>query len=348
MSYLMNTWYVVAWAHELGGTKPLARTLLETPVVLFRDGQGQAHALMDRCPHRFAPLSMGKVQESGALQCPYHGLQFGTDGRCVKNPQGDIPTGAVVRRFPLVERYSALWIWMGDAERADDSKIPEFAFNDPAHWAVASYVLTVDANYELESDNILDTSHIEFMHPFFASEAVSKGQVECKQDGNTVWQTRWMPNDPVPPDFVRQTLQCPQGPMDRWLDVRWNAPAVLALFIGGVAAGRPRERGTVLHQAHCFTPESKHRTHYFFSSSFPRAMGPVAETMAQQLAQGVRKPFEHEDRPMLEAVARRMGDAEFWSLKPVVLPGDAGGVRARRLMRQMIAKEQAEQAAQAT
>jgi len=346
MSYLLNTWYVAAWAEELS-TQPLARTLLETPVVLFRDPQGQAHALMDRCPHRFAPLSMGKVQESGALQCPYHGLQFGTDGRCVKNPHGDgsIPTGAVVRRFPLVERYSALWIWMGDAERADDSKIPAFPFNDPANWAVATNMMTVDAAYELESDNILDTSHIEFIHPLFASEAVSRAQLECKQDGDTVWQLRFMSNDQDPPPFIRQTLQVPEGPIDRWLDVRWDAPAVLALFIGGVAAGQPRESGTVLHQAHCFTPESKNRTHYFFSSAFPHAIGPMAESMAKQLVEGVRGPFEHEDKPMLEAVARRMGEADFWLLKPVILHGDAGGVRARRLLRQMIAKEQAAQAA---
>lgn len=344
MSYLRNAWTVAAWARELEPGKLMARTLLDEPLVLYRDAAGAPRALADRCPHRFAPLSMGTLCDGGAsVRCPYHGLQFDGSGACVHNPQGDgrIPQAARVKSYPLVERWSALWIWMGDAERADPMLIPAFPFNDPEHWAVGTGAMVVDAPYELEIDNILDLSHIEFMHPLFASDAVRRGKVECEQQGDTVWCKRFMPDDAQVPEFLRQAFQVEQGPIDRWLHVRWNPPATLALWAGGVASGRPVAQGIVSQQAHCFTPESRGRTHYFYSIAFPRAIGPLADELAAQNVVALRAPFEHEDKPIVEAVGRRMGGADLFALKPVLLPGDAAAVRARRLLAALIEKEQA-------
>lgn len=345
MTFLRNAWYIAAWASELPQGQLLARRLLDEPVVLYRDADRVARALADRCPHRFAPLSLGRLCDGGAsLECGYHGLRFDGAGACVHNPHGDgrIPKAATVRAYPLVERYSALWIWMGEPQRADAGSIPAFPYLDPEHWAVGTGVMQVDGPYELEIDNILDLSHIEFLHPLFSSEAVRRGQTECTQDGETVWSKRFMPDDREVPAFIRQVFEIDEGvPLDRWLDVRWNAPANMALWAGGVASGKPREQGIVSQQAHCFTPETASRTHYFYALSFPRAMGPMAETLAQEHIGMLRGPFEHEDKPMIEAVARRMAGADLWSLKPVLLPGDAAAVRARRLLQALIEKEAA-------
>jgi vanillate O-demethylase monooxygenase subunit len=346
MTYLRNTWYAAGWSRELAAGQLLARTFLDEPVVLFRDASGAPKALADRCPHRFAPLSMGRLRDSGAaLECGYHGLRFNGEGACIFNPHGDgrIPKAATVRSYPVAERYSALWIWMGDPAQADPNRIPEFGFLDETAWAVGTGHMAVDGHYELENDNILDLSHIEFMHPLFASEAVRRGLLECTQEGETVWSRRFISDDRTLPDFLYEAFHIEKGkPVDRWLDVRWNAPALMALWTGGVASGRPREEGVVTPTAHFFTPESSSRTHYFFAISFPRVMGPVAEEMAREGANVLRGPFEHEDKPMIEAVARRMGGAELWSLKPVLLSGDAAAVRARRQLQALIAKEAAD------
>lgn len=342
MTYLRNAWTVAAWANELSPGALLARTLLDEPLVFYRDASGTPRALADRCPHRFAPLSMGRLCDGGAsVQCPYHGLRFDGGGACVHNPHGDgrIPPAAKVRSYPVVERWSALWVWMGDPAGADAALIPEFPFNDPAHWAVGTGSMVVDAPYELEIDNILDLSHIEFMHPLFASEAVRRGKVACEQDGDTVWCKRFMPNDEQVPDFLRQAFQVAHGPIDRWLHVRWNAPATMALWAGGVASGQPMERAVVSPQAHCFTPQSAGRTHYFYSIAFPRAMGPMADELAAQGVGALRAPFEFEDKPIVEAVGRRMCGQDLLALKPVLLAGDAAAVRARRLLRAMVEKE---------
>jgi len=342
MSYLRNAWYVAAWANEIEPGKLLARTLLEEPVVLFRDEEGLPHALADRCPHRFAPLSMGALVDAGrSIQCVYHGLRFDAAGNCVLNPHGDgrIPQAAQVRCYPVVERYSAVWIWMGDPPLADPETIPDFSFNDPATWAVGTGTLVVDAPYELEIDNILDLSHIEFMHPLFASEAVRRAKVESRQEGDVVWSRRFMTDDSDVPDFLRQAFQVPEGPMDRWLDVRWTAPAHMALWAGGAASGRPSSQGVINPSTHCFTPERAGRSLYFYAVSYPLTMGPHAADLARVSVEAVRAPFELEDKPVVEAVAARMAGQALFDLKPVLLTGDAAAVRARRILQALIDKE---------
>ena len=79
-----NMWWVAAHASEVTG-KPLARWLLDTPVVLYRLADGTPAALYDRCPHRWAPLSQGHVS-GDKIVCPYHGMEFNMAGLCTKAP----------------------------------------------------------------------------------------------------------------------------------------------------------------------------------------------------------------------------------------------------------------------
>lgn len=340
MPFLRNAWYVAAWSAEVAENRMLARRILDEAVVLYRDTHGAVHALADRCPHRFAPLSMGHLL-NGVVQCRYHGLRFDGTGTCVHNPHGPVPKAARVRSYPVFERYSAVWIWMGDPAQADESRLPEFDFLVPEGWYVGTGYMTIDGGYELEIDNILDLSHIEFLHPLFASEAVSRAEVHCSQDAETVWSRRFIRED-TPPPFLYEAFNIPHGSLvDRWLDVRWQAPALMALWAGGVISGRPKEEGVVSPQAHFFTPESASRTHYFYAIAFPRMLGQAGEALARENVELLRQPFEHEDKPVIEAVARSMGGADLWSLSPVLLRGDEAAVRARRILGKRIAAEQA-------
>jgi len=245
MSYLRNTWYVAGWDEELDGEKLLSRRILDEPLVLFRDGRGVPHALTDRCPHRFAPLSLGKLTD-GIIQCPYHGLRFDGSGACVHNPHGDgrIPAAAHAKSHPVVERYSALWVWMGDPTLANAAAIPDFSCMDPQTWFVGKRYLHVKANYILENDNILDLSHIEYLHPgTLGGDAVNQAIGRVEQKGDTVWAYRQTVAE-VMTDFLYRSMGLPPGmPVDRWFDVRWDPPASLLLFAGATPTGRPREEG---------------------------------------------------------------------------------------------------------
>ncbi|AXF05856.1 aromatic ring-hydroxylating dioxygenase subunit alpha [Paraburkholderia hospita] len=337
MEYLLNTWYMAGWGSELEKGVLLARKLLDQPVVMFRDAANVAHALHDRCPHRFAPLSCGRLlAEKGAVRCGYHGLEFDGAGQCVLNPHGDgkIPAAAKVRSYPLVERYSVLWIWMGDPGQADPASIPDFSCMDPENWYVGKAYLRPRANYRLEVDNILDLSHIEFLHPdSLGSQSVRHAQTEVRQEGDYVWSMRFIENE-VLPDSACDQFGVPRGlRVDRWLDVRWSAPSNLLLLGGGTPTGRPRSEAVGLNftNPHLFTPETQSTSHYWFSMCQPKAGG----TQAREIAERV---VEQES----------IGDDEFWSLKPVLLVGDAAGVRVRRLLDNLIQSELTHRQLQAT
>lgn len=342
MSFLRNVWYAAAWGVEVKAGSLFQRTLLNEPVVFFRDTQGTAQAIADRCPHRFAPLGMG-VHKGDAVQCPYHGLTFDGRGTCVHNPHGDgaIPRAAKVKAYPLVERHSLLWIWMGDTRLADAALIPDFSCMDDDNWHVGKRYLHAKANYVLETDNIMDLSHIEFLHPTtLGGDGVKNALTSVKEDGNTVWSNRQTVAE-IMPGFLYSAWNIPQGtPVDRWIDVRWDAPANMLLFSGAVATGLPREQGVSTPIPHLFTPETETTTHYWFSVCFPKAMGEFAERFADEQVAAISQPFADEDLPMLEAQQRMMGDAGFWDLKPVLLIGDAGAIRARRVLDRLIAAEQ--------
>lgn len=343
MKCLKNTWYVAAWDTEVRTGELFARTLLNESVLFFRDDAGKVQAIHNRCPHRFAPLSMGKLC-GNHVQCAYHGLEFDGHGACTRNPHGDgaIPRAARVRAFPVAEKHSIIWIWMGDMEAVDEALIPDFACMDPAHFYVAKRYLHARANYILESDNILDLSHIQYLHPStLGSSGVSQAITRVEQHGNTIWSYRQTVAE-IMPDFLYAAMGITPGtPVDRWIDVRWDAPANMLLLAGAVPTGQPRTEGRETHLPHLFTPETDTTTHYWFSFPIPREMGEMGERIAEEQVAALNQPFSTEDLPMLEAQQTMMGDAEFWSLKPVLLTGDAAAVRARRVLDKLIADEHA-------
>lgn len=343
MTFLENCWYVAAWDDEVAPGQVLARPLLGQPIALYRAENGDAHALFDRCPHRFAPLSKGKVCGK-VLTCGYHGLEFDDSGACTRNPHGNgaIPASARVRSYPLVERHSLLWIWMGDPERADPAAIPEFQSLEPAHNFVGKGYLLARAHYQLEVDNIMDLSHIDYLHQStLGGEGDRDAVAEVGQEGNQVWSRRLARNERLSPELEKRNGLEPGTRVDRWLDVRWDPPGVMELRVGNVPAGtpQPRSHGRERVFVHLFTPQTHTTTHYWFGSSVPRTLGPAGEAMMAEMIPFLRKPFETEDLPMLEAQQLAMGDADFWSLKPILLAGDAAAVRARRVQDALIDRE---------
>lgn len=87
MEFIRNTWYAAMWSQDLKPGELVARTYLNEPVVLFREPDGRVNAIEDVCPHRLAPLSMGKLVGDGKhIRCAYHGLEFNGAGKCALNP----------------------------------------------------------------------------------------------------------------------------------------------------------------------------------------------------------------------------------------------------------------------
>jgi len=241
----------------------------------------------------------------------------------------------------MVERWSLLWIWRGDADRANPDLIPSYPFLDTAHWYIGKAQMEIAANYVLESDNILDLSHIEYLHPGTLGAGQSgQGKTTVTQEGNTVWSRRAIQNEILPPFLYQATGLPDKAPCDRWLDVRWDAPSYMYLQADMAIAGTPREQGVLTPQVHLFTPVSQTHTHYFYAAAMPKSLGEWAAEAVQKNVGGLRQPFVDEDKPMVEAQQRAMAGRSFWEMKPVLLDVDAPAVRARRVLEQMLSAEQ--------
>jgi phenylpropionate dioxygenase-like ring-hydroxylating dioxygenase large terminal subunit len=338
MHCLRNTWYAAAHAQEIKTGVLFHRTILNEHVLLFRNASAEAVALADRCPHRFVPLHLGKL-DAGIVECAYHGLKFDDSGRCVANPHGNgvIPKQARVKRYPLVERHGMLWIWMGDAEQSTPASIPHFGSLDSKTWKILRGYSSIAANYLLETDNILDLGHIEFVHPgFFGSEAIHRAKTEVVQEGTTVYSNRLTNNELLPP-FLDKAFDARGKPVDRWLNTRWNAPALMELDVGATLTGRPHSEGRSAPSCHFFTPETEQKTHYFWTQS--RDFSRDDEALDAEIIQGTTYAFEMQDKPIVEAQQSNIGDADFMSLRPILLSGDAAAARARKVLDKLIREE---------
>lgn len=337
MPYLKNAWYAAGWSAELG-EQPVARIILEQPVVLFRGATGRPSALFDACPHRFAPLSLGRVTGSG-IACGYHGLEFDGAGRCVRNPHGKgaIPAALAVRSYPLVEKYGMIWIWMGDVERADEGAIPPLAGLESSDLSWVHGQLHVAANYELVIDNLLDLTHVEFLHPFLASPGNShRTAFRAEQKGEQVSAFYDIKGEPVSGLF--QLLwdgDETHGDMHAYM--HWHAPSNLYLDVGMSPAGGDTAAGAKIPSTHLLTPETEDTTHYFWAAGRNRRHGD--EQISGMLHYGTQNAFENEDEPMIRAVRSRMRSNDLFAHGPALLPIDEAGVRARRVLKGKIDAE---------
>ena len=344
MTYLRNCWYAAAYSGEVGDA-PMARQLLGEHIVFFRTSDGAVHALEDRCPHRFAPLSMGKVIED-QIQCPYHGLRFGTDGKCAYNPHyAALPAAAKVARHALLERHGMIWIWMGDAP-ADESKLPaDFAFLSSPDFKTVSGYLHVAGNYQLIVDNLLDLTHAPYLHPAFAipgisaEERLKRTTTELVRQPERVIARRWRLNCP-PNGPTRNLFGFTDPLMDSRAHMHWLPPSLIYFDAGAARLGEPEEAGLCLPAMHAITPETERTSHYFFAQG--RNMLLDSEEADATLLGILENAFHNEDEPMIAAQQSRMGgETDVLALDPVLLKADGAPVSARRALAALIAAEQA-------
>lgn len=333
--WLFNAWYQVAWSSELENLPLLVRTVLDIPLLIFRDEEGHVRALHDACPHRFAPLSRGRLC-GGLVTCGYHGLVFDGNGRCVSNPHGGISKALKVRSFPVAEHHRGVWIWMGEGE-PDGASVPDLGVVDGIPMtALVEGRLPTRANYQLISDNIMDLSHADYLHPDTLGGMMSTARCAVWEE-NGVVISEWIARDCAAPPALAGKLER-GGRVDFLVSVRWHAPAVIILQTGMVPAGSGLDLVPTATTVHSMTPETATATHYFF---LVVRDGDVNDEAANEaMREQAMSIFSNEDKPMLEAQQERMGTDDLWSLKPALLSIDKGAVLARRKLEQLIAREQ--------
>jgi phenylpropionate dioxygenase-like ring-hydroxylating dioxygenase large terminal subunit len=333
-----NAWYTASWSKDLQDA-PRAQTILGDDLVLFRDASGAPAALEDRCCHRAAPLSRGQVVD-GTLRCGYHGLKFDAAGSCVEVPvQTHIPAGARVKSYPVCEKWNVVWIWMGDPALADPAKITPLPWLDDPAWKVTPGYLHLQANGQLLVDNLLDFSHVSYLHPNTLAgdprEATTPVRTERQADGIRVG--RWMIDFQPPPLFAKAGDIA--GNCDRWQFANWRAPSLVFMDVGVAPTGTgapegDRSRGISLWSTHMITPETETTCHYRFG--FARNFATDDQAMSDLLFNGALTTFL-EDKAMIEAQQRKIKGGALDGL--VDISADAAQLQARRILRELVLAE---------
>lgn len=340
LPFVKNAWYVGAWADELDDGL-VGRTIMNQPLVFFRDAEGRIGALEDRCCHRGAPLTKGHVVEAG-LQCGYHGLTYDRTGKCVVIPGQDrIAEGARVRSFPVVEKDQIAWIWMGDADRADETLIIDYPYHDlPEKWPHKKEMFGIDANYMLMIDNLMDLTHLGFLHNRTIggnpNAHVGAGMESRKTERGAIL-SRWMLDSKPPPTFVKAGGF--RGNIDRWQEFEYVGASIVLQWSGALDSGKGAvenrdQDGYHARLLHCATPETENSFHYFWSI----ANGYLQDDpSATQLLYDESYPTFIEDKEMLEAQQKRL---ELEPLRDLfAINADGAVALARAHVEQMVIDE---------
>lgn len=246
--------------------------------------------------------------------------------------------GAARRTVATVIKHRMIWVWLGNSAESDASRIPDFScFDAVKDSAFFCGHLPTLANYELLTDNILDLSHADFLHPETLGGGVfTRNPPLLKRDGLSLTLTWEATNDVALPVFDRM-LPHPGQPAHVRIEVRWVPSAVMLLRAQVAPAGERLEDWFDTHAAHVMTPETDFKTHYFYGAARNYKVDDADFNAFQ--AEMIGRAFEYEDKPLIEAQQRAMGRAKFFDLKPVLLPIDSGAVQARRVLSRLIANE---------
>jgi vanillate O-demethylase monooxygenase subunit len=320
--FLNNCWYAAALSNELVQA-PLARTICGEPVVLFRTTAGRASALEDRCPHRFAPLSIGRL-EGDRLICKYHGIEFGCDGTCLRIPQQQAIVSAMrVRSYPLVERWGLAWIWIGESQRANPDAIPNYFWLTDPGWHNLIRRYHVNANFEVCADNILDLSHTPYVHTrTIGTPEMATIPVKTWVEGDTVYSRRVM-EQVTPGPFVYRWGNFGDR-IDRVTTTQWLPPGNISVEL----TYKDAASAITLRLTNPLTPETDRTTHVFFAWS--RDFGDAQDEAF------TRESYEVMDEDVAIVEQQQAVIDRGRPLPTVAISSDATLLQARRVLERLV------------
>lgn len=337
---IMNCWYVAARAGEVTRTL-LERTLLGKTVVLYRKLDGTPVIMQNRCAHRSFPLSKGRL-EGDQVVCGYHGMAYNPEGQCVAMPSlANAPTHARIASYPTVERGPLIWVWMGEADKADPALIPDTAWLDSADWTTVTGYFHMKSNYVAMHENLLDQTHFAILHAdTVGTPEYARSSLEIFNEGDVVRIQRALRDSPPPPIYGIP-MQLTGRQVDRFSDSRFASPAGHIAFakIVDLAAPDPAQAEYRVNITHLFTPEFQGTIHYWWFNS--RDFGLDDAAASTYLTETSLKAYQEDVDALTwiqEEVEKGDGAPDELSFGP-----DRPGLAMRKIMLRLAMAEQPEE-----
>jgi len=314
--FVENTWYAAAWEWEVAeANNKLGRTICEQPLIFYRTEDGGYVALDNRCCHRGAPLTLGRI-EGNCIRCMYHGLLFNPEGRVVQIPgQDKISTSFAIKSYPVVAKGGMLWIWMGDAALADENDIHDFeplSRKDQWRGFDRGDYLHYNANWLLIVDNLSDFSHVAFVHAntLGGSEAYA---YDTRIEGlhkldNGFEVDRWH-RKAGPPPFHQKVIPAAEHDveLDRLNRMAMYLPGVFLMetYFTPVEGAEDKAKPRQYRNCQFMTPETRSTTHFFWDYLHEASIDDpaVAVSLKESLLEGFMedKIFIEEQQKLLES-----------------------------------------------
>ncbi len=340
--FLRNCWYIAGWSRDFG-RQLKAEMILGERIVLYRKENGDPVALENACPHRKLPLSEGRLV-GDEVECGYHGLTFDCSGTCVAAPtQPDsIPRRAVVKSYPVIDRYRFLWIWMGDAGLADPDRLFAIENFENSSWGMTDGGdMDIDCNYLWICDNLLDPSHVAWVHvTSFAGAGTDDEPLSVEKTDQGVIVSRWIMDRPPSPYYAK--ILPFDGNCDRLQHYEMRLPSIalnksVYTPVGTGGYGSAPVPETFINISYNFmTPIDSERTRYFWFQH--RNSDPDNREVSEFMNNGASMAFE-EDRTVLEKVHEGMKRSET---PHIDLGLDAGARLFRLRIDRALAAEQSD------
>ncbi|XP_004498345.1 chlorophyllide a oxygenase, chloroplastic [Cicer arietinum] len=303
---LKNFWYPVAFSADLKDDTMIPMECFEEPWVIFRGKDGKPGCVQNTCAHRACPLHLGSVNE-GRIQCPYHGWEYTTDGKCEKMPSTRM-LNIKIKSVPCFEKEGMIWIWPGNDPPT--ATLPSLL--PPSGFVVhAEIVMELPVEHGLLLDNLLDLAHAPFTH----TSTFAKG-----------WSVPSFVNFLTPASGL-------QGYWDPYpIDMEFRPPCMVLSTIGISKPGKlegqsTKECATHLHQLHVCLPSSKHKTRLLYRMSLDFAPLLKHVPFMQHLWRHFAEQVLNEDLRLVLGQQERMNNgANVWNV-PVTY--DKLGIRYR-------------------
>jgi vanillate O-demethylase monooxygenase subunit len=251
-----------------------------------------------------------------------------------------VPASARVRSYPIVEKNHWIWIWTGDPAKADPALIEDFHWLDDPAWRFGGSYLHVDANYLLVVENLLDTTHLPFLHPTsLGTDAFARSEFDVKREGDRITVTRWLMNE-LPAPFHKQMGGFADGmKVDRWQVTQFGPPCFVKLDVGSAPVGAgarqgDRSKGMNMFNLNAITPESEKTAHYFFAQAYNFKLN--EPWVSHMLKTQVHSIFL-EDMAILKAQQQNM---DFGPSAAVGLGQDKAWMAMRGIVQRLVNEEQ--------
>lgn len=341
--FVRDEWYCAGLSSEFG-PRLLARRILGDAIVFHRTSAGAVVALEDRCAHRSFPLSKGTLVDDHIV-CGYHGFRYDVRGDCVRVPSMARPPRHIgVRDYPVRELGRTVWIWMGDAPPPDGDGPPVQPWMTRTSHPGMVGALHLRANYVGLHENLLDLTHIEYLHAATLGQGaagMAAAPYETVIDGERISVVRRVDHARLAPVFADTTGLGDIPDATRVTSTTYRSPAFEEVSATYFDASLPEagRREFEVRTAHLITPETQSTTHYFIDHTWNWAIDDPR--LLEVMRRGLFDAFEEDVAGLAlveRTLAERDGDPSFHEAS---VASDAAAVALRRLLLARVRREAA-------